>query len=52
VWDQIETRCKLTTAEKLAKQESQLMSLKLPAYGCVILTISHQAMRIPIDMES
>jgi hypothetical protein len=59
VWDQIEKRCKLTSAEKLAKQESQLMSLKFPAYGCVILTLSRQAMRgrraspqRSIDMEA
>lgn len=35
VWDQIAEPCKLAIIEKLAKWESQLMSIKFPADGCV-----------------
>ncbi|KIW95359.1 uncharacterized protein Z519_03943 [Cladophialophora bantiana CBS 173.52] len=35
VWDQIEERNTLAIIEKLAKWESQLMSIKFPTYGCV-----------------
>ncbi|KAH0837218.1 hypothetical protein FOPE_04644 [Fonsecaea pedrosoi] len=35
VWDQIEEPCKLAIIKQLAKWESQLMSTKFPAYGCV-----------------
>ncbi|KIW85237.1 hypothetical protein Z517_00627 [Fonsecaea pedrosoi CBS 271.37] len=55
VWDQIDEPCKLAIIKQLAKWESQLMSIKFPAYGCVYSRRSfpegERSVNLPADID-
>ncbi|ETI22030.1 hypothetical protein G647_06100 [Cladophialophora carrionii CBS 160.54] len=55
MWDHVEERCKLAVIEKLAKWESQLMSIKFPAYGCLyprhFLPDNERKSDVPSDID-
>ncbi|OCT52031.1 hypothetical protein CLCR_09182 [Cladophialophora carrionii] len=55
IWDHVEERCKLAVIEKLVKWESQLVSIKFPAYGCLyarhFLPDNERKSDLPTDID-